>query len=199
MAPCAALIVPEVRKGVRWRGVCGSLFDATVRPHRGKACVAIGGRIPAECNNGTANCNAPHSKLSICDEAGGGNAAVQKPGVPGREYSEISALTMYRIVFFDSRGRVSAMDDFDVSNDEAALAVGAERQCARSAIEIWHLKRLVGRLGSPVARPGNHQSVDFGYTPAPRLAGPAGRIGQVHYLRDDRAPAQKGYRSPLRG
>ena len=89
-------------------------------------------------------------------------------------------MAMYRIVFFDSRGRISAIDDFDVSNDEAALAVGTQRQCARAAIEIWHLERLVGRLGALIARPGNQQEANFGYPAPPRFAGPPGRIGQVH-------------------
>jgi hypothetical protein len=98
---------------------------------------------------------------------------------------------MYRIVFFDSRGRISALDDFDVSNDEAALAVGTERKGSQSAIEIWHLERLVGRLGPPIARPGNHQQSGFGYPTATGVAGPTGEIGSVHYVRDDRASPRR--------
>jgi hypothetical protein len=95
-------------------------------------------------------------------------------------------LTMYRIVFFDSRGRISAIDDFDVSHDEAALAVGTERKGSQSAIEIWHLERLVGRLGPPIARPVSHRQPGFGYPTAPGIAGSTGGIGSVHPVPDDR-------------
>jgi hypothetical protein len=93
---------------------------------------------------------------------------------------------MYRIVFFDSRGRISAIDDFDVSNDEAALAVGTDRKGSQSAIEIWHLERLVGRLGPPITRQINRQQPSFGHPTTPGGAGSTGGIGSVHHVRGDR-------------
>jgi hypothetical protein len=66
-------------------------------------------------------------------------------------------LTTYRIVFFDSRGRASALDDFDVPNDEAALTVGAERRGVQPAIEIWHFERMIGRFDSDRAPSAAHR------------------------------------------
>ena len=94
-------------------------------------------------------------------------------------------MAVYRIVYFDSRGRVSAMDDIDMPNDEAALAAGAARGNAQPAVEIWQLERMVGRLGSPLARPVNRPVPDF-VSPAARRTGFGGGAGPVRPAQDAR-------------